>query len=236
MAEIVTARLDLATNVFQLHGAGASGRAVLRRKLRRGRVLAGLARRPSCAVALEACGGDHPWGREIGTLGREVRLIPFCATNAAPERSLDACPHVKPLVSRTIRRMPRPSARGRAGRAAVHRSNGSIEGDEPAPEHAAQTGEGRGDAGRGGRPSGARIAEPAAHADDRHLARPRGRVRWARPPGGVERTAPGRADRGRGRRATEGAAHHLAGSARWPAPSRRADRRSGRGRTRSPGV
>ena len=76
MSEITTVGLDLAKNVFQLHGADASGRAVLRRKLRRGQVLEVLAGLPRCTVAMEACGGAHYWGREIGKLGHEVRLIP----------------------------------------------------------------------------------------------------------------------------------------------------------------
>ena len=76
MSEITTVGLDLAKNVFQLHGADATGRAVLRRKLRRGQVLEFLAGLPRCTVAMEACGGAHYWGREIGKLGHEVRLIP----------------------------------------------------------------------------------------------------------------------------------------------------------------
>ncbi len=76
MSEIITVGLDLAKNVFQLHGADASGRVLLRRKLRRGQVLEFLAGLPSCTVAMEACGGAHYWGREIGKLGHEVRLIP----------------------------------------------------------------------------------------------------------------------------------------------------------------
>lgn len=76
MAEITTVGLDLAKNVFQAHGADASGRAVLRKKLRRDQVLAFFAQLPACVVAMEACGGAHHWGREIGRLGHEVRLIP----------------------------------------------------------------------------------------------------------------------------------------------------------------
>jgi transposase len=76
MAEITTVGLDLAKNVFQAHGADASGRAVLRKKLRRDQVLAFFAQLPACVVAMEACGGAHFWGREIGKLGHEVRLIP----------------------------------------------------------------------------------------------------------------------------------------------------------------
>ena len=76
MSEIATVGRDLAKNVFQLHGADACGQAVLRRKLRRGQVLEVLAVLPLCTVAMEACGGAHFWGREIGKLGHEVRLIP----------------------------------------------------------------------------------------------------------------------------------------------------------------
>lgn len=76
MSEIITVGLDLAKNLFQVHGADGAGRAVLRKKLRRGQVLEFFSRLPSCVVALEACGGAHFWGREIGKLGHEVRLIP----------------------------------------------------------------------------------------------------------------------------------------------------------------
>ena len=51
MSEIITVGLDLAKNVFQLHGADASGRAAMRRKLRRSQVLEVLAGLPSCTVA-----------------------------------------------------------------------------------------------------------------------------------------------------------------------------------------
>ncbi len=64
MAEITTVGLDLAKNVFQAHGADASGRAVLRKKLRRDQVLAFFAQLPRCAVAMEACGGAHFWSRD----------------------------------------------------------------------------------------------------------------------------------------------------------------------------
>jgi transposase len=76
MSEIATVGLDLAKNVFQVHGAGGAGGAVLRRKLRRDRVLAFFCRLPPCVVAREACGGAHFRGRGIGNPGHEVRLIP----------------------------------------------------------------------------------------------------------------------------------------------------------------
>ena len=72
MLEMTTVGLDLAKNVFQAHGADASGRAVLRKRLRRDQVLGFFAQLPACVVAMEACGGAHFWGREIGRLGHEV--------------------------------------------------------------------------------------------------------------------------------------------------------------------
>jgi len=76
MSEIITVVLDLAKNVFQVHGADGAGRAVLRKKLRRSQVLGFFEQLAPCVVAMEACGGAHYWGREIGELGYEVRLIP----------------------------------------------------------------------------------------------------------------------------------------------------------------
>ncbi|MDQ7774556.1 IS110 family transposase [Paracoccus aminovorans] len=74
MSEIITVGFDLAKNVFQVHEAEAAGRAVLRQKLRRDQQFFG--QLPACVVAMEACGGAHFWGREIGKLGHEVRPIP----------------------------------------------------------------------------------------------------------------------------------------------------------------
>ncbi|NHM19950.1 transposase, partial [Epibacterium mobile] len=76
MSEITTVGLDLAKNVFQVHGADAVGQAVLRRKLRRAQVLEFFAKLPPCLVAMEACAGAHFWGRELTRLGHDVRLIP----------------------------------------------------------------------------------------------------------------------------------------------------------------
>lgn len=86
MTEVSTIGLDLAKNVFQAHGADATGAPVFRRKLRRDQVLAFFASQPSCLVAMEACPGAHHWGREIGKLGHTVKLI-------APA-------YVKPFVKR----------------------------------------------------------------------------------------------------------------------------------------
>jgi transposase len=66
----------LAKNVFQVHGADASGAVLFRKKLRRHQVLTFFAAQRPCTVAMEACGSSHHWAREIGRLGHTVRLIP----------------------------------------------------------------------------------------------------------------------------------------------------------------
>jgi transposase len=76
MSEITTIGLDLAKHVFQVHGIDAQGTTVLRKRLRRGQVLAFFSRVPRCVVGLEACATAHDWARELAALGHEVRLMP----------------------------------------------------------------------------------------------------------------------------------------------------------------
>ena len=64
--EITTIGLDIAKRVFQAHGADATGKAMLRRKLQRAEVLAFFASVPPCLVGIEARSTAHHWAREIG--------------------------------------------------------------------------------------------------------------------------------------------------------------------------
>ena len=68
--------LDIAKNVFQVHGADAEGRCVLRRRLRRAEIVVFFARLPRALVGIEACPGGHHWARGLQRLGHDVRLIP----------------------------------------------------------------------------------------------------------------------------------------------------------------
>ena len=68
--------LDTAKATFQVHGIDETGRAALKRKLHRGGVVAFFAAQPACTVVLEACGAAHYWGRVLGALGHEVKLVP----------------------------------------------------------------------------------------------------------------------------------------------------------------
>lgn len=76
MGEITTIGVDLAKNVFQLHGVTADGSVALRRQLRRSQVLEVFGRLPPCLVGMEACAGAHFWARELAKLGHQVRLMP----------------------------------------------------------------------------------------------------------------------------------------------------------------
>lgn len=76
MVEVSVIGVDLAKNVFQVHGAAADGSVVFRRKLRRGQVLSFFAEQPVCTVAMEACASAHYWARAIGEFGHTVKLIP----------------------------------------------------------------------------------------------------------------------------------------------------------------
>jgi transposase len=73
---ISTIGLDLAKDVFQVHGVDSAGQVVVTKKLRRGNVLAFFTRLPGCLVGIEACASAHYWARELRALGHDVRLIP----------------------------------------------------------------------------------------------------------------------------------------------------------------
>ena len=74
--QIAVIGLDLAKNVFQVHGIDDAGQAVLKRKLRRSEVLPFFAGLDAALVGIEACHTAHYWGREIAALGHDVRLMP----------------------------------------------------------------------------------------------------------------------------------------------------------------
>jgi Transposase and inactivated derivatives len=74
--KLIRIGIDTSKSVFQLHGVDAAEQPVLRRKLRRGQVLAFFSSLPPAQVAMEACGASHYWARELRSLGHDVVLIP----------------------------------------------------------------------------------------------------------------------------------------------------------------
>ncbi len=70
--------IDLAKNVYQLHGVDRSGKTVWKRRLKRHQWLKVLLDKaePGCVMGMEACAGAHHWARELQSRGYTVRLIP----------------------------------------------------------------------------------------------------------------------------------------------------------------
>ncbi len=75
MEKITVIGLDLAKNIFQVHGANARGKKLLSKKLKRSEVMEFFASQPPCLVGMEACGGAHEWARQIQSLGHDVKLM-----------------------------------------------------------------------------------------------------------------------------------------------------------------
>jgi hypothetical protein len=74
--QITTIGLDIAKNVFQVHGIDAAEKVVVRKQLRRGQVMKFFEALPPCLVGMEACATAHYWARELTRLGHQVRLMP----------------------------------------------------------------------------------------------------------------------------------------------------------------
>jgi transposase len=74
--QISTSGIDLAKNVFQVHGVDAAGKTVLKKQLRRGQMLEFFGKLPPCLIGMEACATSHQWARELRKLGHDVRLMP----------------------------------------------------------------------------------------------------------------------------------------------------------------
>ena len=72
---IETLGIDIAKNVFQLHGVNRGGRLVLRRRVMRDQLLEVLAQVEPCTIAIEACTGAFFWQRKFEELGHQVKVI-----------------------------------------------------------------------------------------------------------------------------------------------------------------
>jgi hypothetical protein len=75
MEQITTVGIDLAQNVFSLHGVDGAGKTVLRRTVRRERLMETVASLRPCVIGMEACSGAHEWGRRFQAHGHTVRLM-----------------------------------------------------------------------------------------------------------------------------------------------------------------
>lgn len=73
--KITTIGLDLAKNVFQIHGVDEHGKKVLNKQLKREQLAAFFVQLPPCLIGMEACGSAHHWARKLSAYGHTVRLM-----------------------------------------------------------------------------------------------------------------------------------------------------------------
>ena len=76
--QVTTIGLDIAKNVFQVHGIDAREKVVVRRQLRRGQVIAFFKTLPPCLIGMEACATAHYWFSRIQS--------PILKMNKGPRR------------------------------------------------------------------------------------------------------------------------------------------------------
>lgn len=75
MNDITTLGIDLAKNIFQLHGVDAQGQVVLKKRITREKLPSFIANLTPCLIGMEACGGAHYWAEQFTKFGHEVKLM-----------------------------------------------------------------------------------------------------------------------------------------------------------------
>ena len=85
--QVTTIGLDIAKNVFQVHGIDPGEEVVVRKQLRRSQVVAFFKALPPCLIGMEACATAHYWARELTKLGHTVRLMPARDVKAYVKRN-----------------------------------------------------------------------------------------------------------------------------------------------------
>ena len=84
--QVTTIGLDLAKNIFQVHGISSDGNVSFNRSLRRAQLLAFFEKLEPCLIGMEACGSSHHWARQFQKLGHKVRLMPAMYVKAYVKR------------------------------------------------------------------------------------------------------------------------------------------------------
>lgn len=93
---VTTLGIDLAKNVFQLHGVDRHGKMALTKRVTRAKLAETVANLPPCLIGMEACAGSHYWARELGKLGHTVKLMapqfvkPYVKSNKNDARDAEA--------------------------------------------------------------------------------------------------------------------------------------------------
>jgi transposase len=123
--QITTVGLDIAKNVFQVHGIDAAERVIVRKQLRRSQVLTFFKALSPCLVGMEACATAHYWARELTKLGHEVRLMPAKDVKAYVKRNKNDAADAEAIceaVRRPTMRFVRAKSAEQQGQLMQHRT------------------------------------------------------------------------------------------------------------------
>lgn len=96
MMNITVLGIDLAKNVFQLHGVDTAGKAIVKKQLTRARLAEFVMNLPPCLIGMEACASSHYWARKFQQSGHEVKLIspqfvkPYVKSNKTDRNDAEA--------------------------------------------------------------------------------------------------------------------------------------------------
>ena len=117
--------MDIAKNVFQVHGIDAAEKVVVRKQLRRGQMLAFFKALPPCLVGMEACATSHYWARELTKHGHQVRLMPAKDVKAYVKRNKNDAADAEAIceaVRRPTMRFVQIKSVEQQGRLMLHRA------------------------------------------------------------------------------------------------------------------
>jgi transposase len=123
--QVTTIGLDIAKNVFQVHGIDAAEKVVVRKQLRRRQVLEFFKALPPCLVGMEACATAHYWARELTKLGHRVRLMPAKDVKAYVKRNKNDAADAEAIceaVRRPTVRFVQIKSTEQQGRLMLHRA------------------------------------------------------------------------------------------------------------------
>src|SRR5437899_8663672 len=123
--QITTIGLDIAKNMFQIHGIDAAEEVIVRKQLRRGQIIAFFEALAPCLVGMEACATSHHWARELTKLGHEVRLMPAKDVKAYVKRNKNDAADAEAIceaVRRPTMRFVRIKSAEQQGQLMLHRA------------------------------------------------------------------------------------------------------------------
>jgi transposase len=118
--QITTVGLDVAKQVFQVHGVDAHGQVVVRKQLRRKEVVAYFTNLPACEIGMEAGSSSHYWARRLQGLGHRVKLMapqfvrPYVKANKNKNDARDAEAICAAVTRPTMRFVPIKTAEQQA--------------------------------------------------------------------------------------------------------------------------